>query len=65
METSRTILRVNRKDIWYFRYILESYDGMAVVSTLDPTRAYIEIRTAPGCEDIVKNVVRAILKERP
>lgn len=44
---------MERKDINYLRSSIESYDGMAVVKTLDPYRAYIEIQISPGCEDIV------------
>jgi hypothetical protein len=50
METVRFSFRVRRGDIAYLRTTIESYDGMALVTTLDPTQALIEIRVAPGCE---------------
>jgi hypothetical protein len=34
----------------YLRYTIESYDGMAVVRTVDPAAAIIELLIAPGCE---------------
>ena len=53
METIKHRLRVPRDWISYIRYTLESYDGMAVVSTVDPNEAVIEIAIAPGCQDTV------------
>jgi len=41
---------VDRKEIHYLRFTLESYDGMALVSTIDPYLALIEVSIAPGCE---------------
>lgn len=50
-ETTRYVFRVNRKDIAYLRGTIESYDGMAVVRTIDPSVALIEMLVSPGCEE--------------
>ena len=50
METNRHLLRVDRKDIVYLRGTIEAYDGMAVVSTIDPQEALLEVHVSPGCE---------------
>jgi len=50
METLRYSFRVRRSDIAYLRTTVESYDGTALVTTLDPSQALIEICIAPGCE---------------
>lgn len=54
---------MDRKEIAYLRFTLESYDGMAVVSTLDPDAALIEVLIAPGCEADVTALVDAIRQE--
>jgi hypothetical protein len=51
--TSRRVYRVDRSEIAYLRTTLESYDGMAVVSTIDPYEARIEVAIAPGCEELI------------
>ncbi|SPD75557.1 conserved hypothetical protein [uncultured Desulfobacterium sp.] len=51
--TIRRLYRVDRKDIAYLRTTLESYDGMAVVSTIDQYDARVEVAIAPGCEEII------------
>lgn len=53
METIKRHIRVDRREIVYLRYTIESYDGMAVVRTVDPREAVLEIQCAPGCEGII------------
>lgn len=44
----------------YLRTTIESYDGMAVLRTIDPLEAVIELLIAPGClqqiEDLIKDL---------
>lgn len=63
METRRRTFEVERRDICYLRYTIESYDGVAVVRTLDPCTARIEVIIAPGCESIVDQLFED-LRER-
>ncbi len=60
MESTRRIYRVERKDIAYLRFLLESYDGTAVVCTLDPSAAIIEVMISPGCEGLVEEILRSL-----
>jgi hypothetical protein len=63
MRTSRVVLKVDRKDVSYLRWTVESYDGMALVSTLDPAAACVEIRVAPGCETMVTDLLNHLARE--
>lgn len=54
---------MERRDINYLRSTIESYDGMAVVKTLDPHNAYIEVRISPGCEALVLELMHSFSKE--
>ena len=45
------------------RFTLESYDGMALVSTIDPYVALIEVSMAPGCERQVLELIDALRKD--
>jgi hypothetical protein len=60
LETTRWVFRVNREDIHYLRTTIESYDGMAVVRTVDPGAALIELLIAPGCEDLISTLLAAL-----
>jgi hypothetical protein len=57
------VLKVDRKDLSYLRWTIESYDGMALVSTLDPALNYVEVRIAPGCEFIVTDLLNHLAME--
>ena len=63
MQTIKRIFRVDRRDINYLRTTIESYDGMAVVSTLDPVKAYLEIRISPGCEQLISELLDSLREE--
>ena len=63
MQLNRRIFRVDRKEINYLRSTIESYDGIGMVSTLDPFKAYIEVRISPGCEELVFELLDSLKKE--
>jgi hypothetical protein len=61
METTKHIFQVDRREINYLRVTIESYDGMAVVRTIDPHRALIEIQVSPGCENYIFDLLDALV----
>jgi hypothetical protein len=63
MDTQSRYFRLHRKDIAYFKFIIESYDGMAVVRTKDPHEAIVELMVAPGWEKDVDKVLEGLGKE--
>jgi len=65
MDTHSKYFRLRRKDIAYFKFIIESYEGMAVVRTKDPGEAVVELMIAPGWEEDVEEVLEALRQEIP
>ncbi len=65
METQSRYLRIPRKDIGFFKFIVESYEGMAVVRTKDPNTAVVELMIAPGWEREVDELLRYLRREIP
>jgi len=63
MDTQSRYLRLRRKDIAYFRFIIESYEGMAIVRTIDPYEAVVELMVAPGWEEDAEKVLEGLRKE--
>jgi hypothetical protein len=57
LKTTRRRYKVDKRDIMYLRYTIESYDGMAVVRTIDPGAAVIELLIAPGCESCIDDLI--------
>lgn len=63
VQCTRQAFRVDRGEIGYLRFTLESYDGMAVVTTRDPSAAVIEISMSPGCEETVLALLTSLIEE--
>ncbi len=57
METIRRCYQIDRKEVCFVKSIIEAYDGMAVLRTVDPKKAVIELSVAPGCEEQVKQIL--------
>jgi hypothetical protein len=60
METIKLSFQVERRDISYLRWIIESYDGMAVLKTIDPYKAIIELQISPGCKILVLELLDSL-----
>ncbi|HIJ20987.1 MAG TPA: DUF4911 domain-containing protein [Deltaproteobacteria bacterium] len=52
-----------RSKIGYIRFTIESYDGMALVSTVDPQKAIIELKISPGCEGMVLELLESLRRD--
>jgi hypothetical protein len=56
-------MRLRREDIAYLQSSIESYEGMAVVRTKDPSEAIVELMVAPGWEKDLEEVLEGLRKE--
>ncbi len=63
MQTSKYILFVERNEICYLQWIIESYDGMASMRTINPANGEIEISISPGCEEDIFSLIRYLKEE--
>ena len=41
------LIKLDKKDIAYFQFILEGYEGLATATTIDKNRAVVKIFIAP------------------
>ena len=56
-------LRVPPEEIAYVKFIFESYEGIAVVRTIERTRAVIVLMVAPDFADEARRILAAIRSE--
>ena len=63
MKTTTSYYRINRRDISFFRFIFEAYDGIAVVSTVDPVQGIISVTSPPGCLPETEAVIQGLKAE--
>lgn len=57
MRTIQQFYRVDRRGISLIKFIFEAYEGLAVVTTLDPVSGLITLRIAPGCEAMAADIM--------
>jgi hypothetical protein len=65
MRTQSWHYRIDRRRIAYLRFLLEGYDGIAVLETLDPAAGRVALHVAPGCEPDVRALLDALKGEFP
>lgn len=58
METLKQYFRVDRREISFLKFIIEAYEGIAVLTTIDPQHGIVELNIAPGCEAEVSGILR-------
>ena len=63
MDTLFIDVRVSREDIAYVSHTLESYEGLASVTTIDPGERLIRITTPPFFLEDVKIILRQLTTE--
>ena len=61
--TVRKYYRVDRREIHFLKFILEGYDGVAVVRTIDPPKGLVALHIGPGCQGVVDMVIEDLEKE--
>ncbi len=58
VETIKKYYRVDRREISFLKFILEAYDGLAVLTTIDSKKGIVVINIAPGCEADVEMILQ-------
>jgi hypothetical protein len=55
--------RIDRREVWYLKFVLEGYPGLAMMRTLDAQQGLVALHVGPGCENDVDRIVDALQKE--
>jgi len=63
MDTHSRYFRLRREDIAYFKFIIESCEGIAIVRTKDPQEAVVELMIPPGLERDVEEILEGVRRE--
>jgi len=56
-------LRLDRRDIAYVKYILEGYEGLATVTTIDRSEAVVQLSIVPDFASDVDGILEALKRE--
>jgi hypothetical protein len=63
LETVRKYYRVDRREIAFLKFILEAYDGIAVLTTIDSSTGIVMLSIAPDCESEVETVLQDLKRD--
>lgn len=63
VETIKRYYRVDRREIAFIKFIVEAYDGIAVLETLDPIAGIVVFHIAPGCKRDIEALLVDLKKE--
>jgi len=62
-ETTQKYYRVDRREIHFLRFIIEAYDGIAVMKTVDRAQGVVVLHISPGCESDVEQILQDLGKD--
>jgi hypothetical protein len=60
METVRVLLQAPRRDIVLLRGIIEGYEGVAILRTVNAVQGLLELLVAPAFHDTVFDLLHAL-----
>lgn len=60
MKTVKKFYRVDRRKIHFLKFILEGYDGIALLSTIDSPMGVVLLYISPGCEEELEEILRDV-----
>ena len=63
-ERSRLVIyQVEPHEIHYLKFVLEAYEGLATLTTLDPKVGLIQLAVPPGRQDQLQALMQALGQE--
>ena len=57
MESQKRYFRIDRRKIGLFRFMLEAYEGIATLTTVDADQGLVVLRVPSGCEGEVDTLL--------
>ncbi|MCP3951210.1 MAG: DUF4911 domain-containing protein [Desulfobacterales bacterium] len=63
MESEKRYFRMDRRQIGLLRFILEAYEGIAALTTIDAAQGRVVLMVPPGCEAEVDTLLADVSGE--
>ncbi len=65
LEPSVRFFRVDRRDLVYLKFVLEAYEGMSTLSTVEPKEGIVRLSIPAGFEKDMHLLIDALSTEIP
>jgi len=63
LRTVQKYYRVDRRQISFLKFIIEAYDGVALLRTVDSVAGLVVLHISPGCEALVDWIMDDLKQE--
>ncbi len=60
METTQIRLKIDKTRLAWLKFVVESYEGLALTTTLDPVAGLVLISVARGAEKVVAKLIESM-----
>jgi hypothetical protein len=58
-ESTTRLILIAPSEIHFLRFVIEAYEGIGMVTTLDPRLGLVRLSIAPGCEGDIDGILQA------
>jgi len=65
MDTISLLLQIPPEEIAFLSFILESYEGVAIVRTVDPHKGIVEVMVSPAYQEEIREILKDLAREFP
>jgi hypothetical protein len=65
MDTISLLIQIPPQEIAFLSFILESYEGVAIVRTVDPHKGLIELMVSPDYQQEIREILKDLAREFP
>ena len=62
LDTIKKYLRIDRREICFLKFILEAYDGIASLTTVNSDLGVVRLHIPPGCSEDVEIILQDLKK---
>lgn len=62
LDTIKKYIRIDRREICFLKFILEAYDGIASITTVNPDLGVVRLNIPPGCVEDVEIILQDLKK---
>jgi len=60
LETTQVRLKIDRSKLSWLKFVMESYEGLALTTTLDPVAGLVLVSVALGAEKDVAELIESM-----
>lgn len=65
MDTVSLLIQIPPEEIAFLSFILESYEGVAIATTVDPHKGLVELMVSPDYQEDMREILKDLSRQFP